>query len=137
MPAPAPDPSVRAVLDDNPSEIGKTLHRLRDLVYDTAEQTEGCGRLVETLKWGQVSFLTQAPKSGSTLRIGPVKDKEAVALYVHCQTDLTEQFKTHYEDRLNIVGKRLIEIPTDQPLPEDALAHCIALTLTYHQRKRR
>ena len=137
MKAPDPEDSVRAALDATAPTARQTLLQLRRLIFETAHETEDCGRLVETLKWGQISYLTQAPKTGSTIRIGPLSDRNAVALYVHCQTNLADQFRVHYESELNIVGKRFIEISTDQPLPEDALGHCIALALTYHKRKGR
>ena len=39
--------------------------RLRQIVLDTASETEGVDALEETLKWGEPSYLT---RDGSTIR---------------------------------------------------------------------
>ena len=42
---------VAAVFDAYPKEIRKKLMFLRQLIFDTASETEGVGELEETLKW--------------------------------------------------------------------------------------
>ena len=37
----------------------KTFHQIRGLIFDVAkDHTDGVGRLEETLKWGEPSYLT-------------------------------------------------------------------------------
>jgi hypothetical protein len=64
------DSTVEAVFDAYPRPVRAKLLALRRLILDTAKRTEGVGRLQETLKWGQPSYLTSetgsAARSGST-----------------------------------------------------------------------
>jgi len=113
------------------------LLRLRALIFATAATTPGVGWLDETLKWGQPSYLTSVSRSGTTIRIAPVKgDPGRVALYVHCQTHLIDQFRELYGDALTFEGNRAILLDVVAPLPVEPLRHCIGLALTYHRDKR-
>jgi len=107
------------------------------LILDTARATEGVGRLDETIKWGQVSYLTSETGSGSTVRIDRVKsDGDQYAVYFHCQTNLVETFRELYPE-LTYGGNRSILLDTSKALPKQALRHCVALALTYHLNKRK
>jgi hypothetical protein len=129
--------AVAAALESHIGPVKSKLKTLRKLILDTARKTEGVGPLEETLKWGQVSFLTRASRSGSTVRID--RDKSAddqVALYFHCQTNLVEIFREFYPE-LRFSGNRAILLDAGAELPEAALRHCVALALTYHLAKRK
>jgi hypothetical protein len=134
---PAPrDPAVAAVLDSHSGPIWTKLQALRKLILDTARTTEGVGAIEESLKWGQVSYLTSESKSGSTVRIDRVKSAEdQVAVYFHCQTNLVETFRELYP-KLTYSGNRAILLDASRKLPEEELRHCVALALTYHRSKR-
>src|SRR6266702_3123193 len=67
------DPAVDAVFNAYPKPIKARLLALRRLIFDTAKTTKGVGALLETLKWGQPSYLTAETKSGSTIRIDEAK----------------------------------------------------------------
>ena len=126
---------MAAILDGYPRPIGTKLQALRKLILDTARTTEGVGALDETLKWGQVSYLTSESGSGSTIRIDRTKSAEnQVAIFFHCQTNLVETFRELYPN-LNFSGNRAILLDADEPLPKAELSHCVALALTYHLRK--
>src|SRR5438445_2223082 len=86
------DPAVEAVFRAYPDGVRKRLLALRRLIFDTAVATIGVGRIEETLKWGQPSYLTVNPRSGSTIRIDQVPPG-GYALYVHCQTNLVATFR--------------------------------------------
>ncbi len=90
--------------------------------------------LTETLKWGQPSYLTEATKSGTTVRIDRVKKGDGYALYVHCQSGLVPKFRDLYGDTFRYEGKRALLFETDARLPMPELRHCIALALTHHLR---
>ncbi|MGI9421171.1 MAG: DUF1801 domain-containing protein [Geminicoccaceae bacterium] len=127
---------IIAAIAAYPPELRDRLLALRLLILDVAASTPGVGPLEETLKWGQSSFLTTASKSGTTIRIDRLsKSDERPALFVPCQTDLIETFKAIYPETFGYHGKRAIVFDVDQPLPEEALRHCIALALTYKARK--
>lgn len=130
-------PDIKAAIGAYPKPVQRALMDLRDLVLDTARQTQGVGALEEALRWGQPSFLTTESGSGSTIRIdGFRNDPSKVAIFFHCQSRLVDQFRALYGDALNFVGNRAIELRVDAPLPEAALKHCVALALTHHLRKR-
>ena len=59
----------------------------------------------------------------------------AVILF-NCRTTLVETFRAHFPDAFAYQGNRAILIPSSVPLPESALAICLAMALTYHQRPR-
>jgi hypothetical protein len=131
------DDRVAEVFKGYPPALRAKLLALRRLIFETARRTEGVGRLDETLKWGQPSYLTPETGSGSTIRIDRVKGSETrYAVYLHCQTDLVERFRALYPETLRFEGNRAIVLDTKAPLPAEALRHCIGLALTYHQRKR-
>jgi len=110
------------------------LQDLRALIFDTAAQDDTIGPLTETLKWGEPAYLTDKTRSGSTLRIGPVKGRaDRVALFVNCQTRLADRFRDQFGGRLDIQGDRAVLVDVDASLDRDAIAECIALTLTYHR----
>ena len=130
------DPRVKAAFDATPAQARKRLLALRALILETAKTTDGVGRIEETLKWGQPSYLTPETGSGTTIRIDGVRgDAGRIALYVHCQTRLIEMFRARYADGLAFEGNRAILLDVDAPLPIEPLRHCIRLALTYHARK--
>ncbi len=90
--------------------------------------------LVETTKWGQRAFLPNKPRIGTTVRID-IADEAHVAMYVHCQTNLVDTFRTLYPE-LKYEKNRAIWFPIDAPLPKDAIAFCAEAALTYHVTKR-
>jgi hypothetical protein len=130
------NPVVAAAFSSYPKRLRMKLLALRRLILDTARTTDGVGVLEETLKWGQVSYLTSESKSGSTIRIDRVKSEpDRVALYFHCQTNLVETFRELYPD-LAYGGNRCILLDATEELPKEALRHCVALALTYHIHRR-
>ena len=60
------DPKVEAIFANYPDSVRDKMQYLRQLVIETAEETESVNHLEETLKWGEPSFVT---KNGSTLRM--------------------------------------------------------------------
>ena len=130
--------SVDAVFSAYPKPIRTKLLSLRRLIFDTAGTTEGVGRLEETLKWGQPSYLTPETKSGSTIRIDQVKSTAGqYAVYFHCQTDLVATFRERYPRAFSYGGNRSILFNAADEIDEAALRHCLALALTYHLNKRK
>ncbi|KWV53936.1 hypothetical protein AS156_07995 [Bradyrhizobium macuxiense] len=126
-----------ALFDAYPAPVKTKLLALRRLIFDTAKATKGVGALEETLKWGQLSYLTAETGSGSTVRIDQVKPTaDQVAVYFHCQTNLVETFRELYPE-LSYRGNRAILLDVADKLPEAALRHCVALALTYHLNKRK
>ena len=129
--------AVDAVFDAYPKPVKARLLALRRLIFDTAKAAKGVGRVEETLKWGQPSYLTPETKSGSTVRIDQVKPVPGqYAVYFHCQTNLVETFRELYPE-LRYGGNRCILLNATDKVPEAELRHCVALALTYHLGKRK
>jgi hypothetical protein len=135
-PASSADEAVDAVFKAYPKPIRTRLLALRRLIFDTARATQGVGRVHETLKWGQPSYLSPGTKSGSTIRIDHVSGKQ-YAVYFHCQTDLVATFRELYPDKWSYGGNRCILLNVEDEIDAPALRHCIALALTYHLARRR
>jgi hypothetical protein len=132
----APKPSGEELFAAYPAPIKAKLLALRRLIFATAKATPGVGALQETLKWGQPSYLTPETGTGSTIRIDQVKPAaDQYAVYFHCQTNLVETFRELYPE-LSYGGNRAILLDANERLPETALRHCVALALTYHQRRK-
>ncbi|MEM7429967.1 MAG: DUF1801 domain-containing protein [Pseudomonadota bacterium] len=132
------DSEVAKVFAAYPPSSRSALLALRALILETAEETAGVGPLDETLKWGQPSYLTAETKAGTTVRIDRVKGSaDQIAVYVHCQSGLIDQFRDRYDGELSFEGKRAIMLSAGEPLPEEPLRHCIALALTHHLRKKK
>jgi hypothetical protein len=126
------NPAVAEKFAGYPPDVRDKLLALRTLVLETAAVTPGVGRIEETLKWGQPSYLTPETGSGTTVRIDAYPGG-AVAMLVNCQTNLVETYKAHYPT-LEFEGVRAVVLRDG--IDEAALRHCVALALTYHQRKR-
>ena len=133
---PAPPQDVAKVLTACPVLAASHVQALRALIYETAAETDKVGPLTETLKWGEPAYLTESPRTGTTIRLGWDAVGQAVSLYVHCQTTLVKEWRDLYETELELIDNRQLRLPTDRALPRAALKHCIAMALTYHSRKR-
>lgn len=129
-------PAVAEAFAAAPPALRPRLLALRDLIFETAAATEGVGPLTETLKWGEPAYLTEASRSGTTLRIG-WKPAQATqyGLYVHCQTNLVDSFRGLFPDEFRFQGNRAILFDQAEDPPREPLALCIAMALTYHRRK--
>lgn len=107
------------------------LLKLRQRVFELAAATDGVGAVEETLKWGQPSYLTHRPKSGTTIRLG-VSKAGAAAIFVHCQTTLIADFEQQFPDDFTYDGTRAVYLDDDSK--DAALSVLITRALTYHKR---
>jgi len=133
---PIENEQVREVFATYPAAVRKRLLVLRDLILATAEATDGVGRIIECLKWGQPAYLTERPKSGSTIRIDAIRGEDRLyGLFVHCQTGLVSMFRDHYDGQLSFDGNRAVILSLDETVPVAPLKHCVAMALTYHLKR--
>ena len=129
--------NIDEVYNGYSGEMGLQLRQLRSMVLDVADQTDGVGEVEECLKWGQPSFVTKRPKSGSTIRIDAMKgETDKVAMYFICSTTLVDDFRQLYPDTFDFRGNRALVFDVNEPFPEEELHHCIAMALTYNLRKK-
>ncbi len=126
---------VRAAYDRFPDPVRARLLAVRSLIFETAAGTPGVGPLTETLKWGEPAYLTEASRSGSTIRLGQSKDApDCYAVFFNCRTRLVEDIRAHFPTEFRFDGNRALLMETAGPLPESALSICLAMALTYHRR---
>jgi hypothetical protein len=129
---------VEAVFRAYPAMLREKLLFLRRSIFEAALATDGVGRLQETLKWGQPSYVTVETGSGSTIRIDRVKSSPTrYAMYFHCQTNLVGTFRELYGLQMTFGGDRCILFEERDEIPVEAVRHCVSLALTYHLRRMR
>ena len=128
---------VKQKYNSYPEHIKPKMLQLRNLIYQTADSTDGAGELEETFKWGEPAYLTSKTKSGTTIRIDwKPKKPEQIGMYVNCKTNLISAFKTLFDGDLQFEGNRAIVFPAEKPIPEEQLKICIKMALRYHLDKR-
>lgn len=116
-----------------PADVRPLLLALRQLILDTARETDDVGELQETLKWGQPSYIA---KGGSTIRIGfNTSMPDHYAMYFHCATKLIDTFKELYPKQFRFEGNRAIVFNKETKPAVEELKHCVTLALTYHKVK--
>ncbi len=127
------DPRVNEVFANYPDFVRDKLQHLRELVIETAEETEGVTVLEETLKWGEPSFVT---KNGSTLRMDwKEKTPNQYAMYFQCTSRLIDTFRLVFDHKFQFEGKRAIVFKLNEKIPELELKECIRASLIYHNVK--
>ena len=125
--------AVAEAFNRYPADINQAMLTLRQLILNTAAETDGVTSLEETLKWGEPSYLT---KGGSTIRIDwKQSSPNEYAMYFNCQSKLIDTFRELYSDVLSFEGNRAIVFKVGSELPVNELKHCISLALTYHKVK--
>ena len=126
-------PEVLEKFQSYPSRIRKKLPYLRQLIIDTARVTEGVGKLEETLRWGEPSYIA---KGGSTIRMDWKKNApDQYVMLFHCQTSLVDTFRELYRDEFRFEGNRAIVFYLDDTIAVGKLRHCVTLALTYKKIK--
>lgn len=127
--------NIKDTFDSFPDEVRPALLAIRELIFNVAANNDDIGALSEKLRWGQVSYLTEQTKSGSTVRIDALS-RHKIAIYFICTSNLAEEFRMHYGDLLTFSKNRAIHLEVDKALPTSTIKHCIELALTYHIRKK-
>ena len=124
---------VKDLLNTYPPDAARKLLQVRQLIVDTAEETTGLTKLLETTKWGEPSYVA---KHGSTIRMDwKAKTPTKYYLFFICSTELVNTFKIIYGDELQFEGNRAIILDLEEAVPVEILKKCISLALTYHKIK--
>ena len=127
------NPEVELVFDNYHETVRNKMLALRNLIIETAKETDQIKNIEETLKWGEPSYLT---KNGSTIRIDwKPKSPDQYAMYFQCTSRLVETFKIIFKNTFDFEGKRAIIFPIGNEIPATELKHCIKAALTYHKVK--
>ncbi len=123
------NPKVNEIFNSYPETIREKLKFLRQLILETASETEDVTQLEETLKWGEPSYVT---KHGSTIRMNQKKSVPGqYAMYFTCTTGLVSTFNVIYRDTFSFEGNRAIVFNVSDEVPVTALKHCISTALRY------
>ncbi len=127
---------IDSLIARNEPDVQRGLAKLRQVILQTAIK-EGVGPIEETLKWGQLSFLTSASKAGTTVRIDrDLTNGGRFALYVHCQTNLVNGWKERFSE-FTFGGNRSVHFSSASETDLAQVKIMIAEALTYHRNKRR
>lgn len=113
-----------------PEDVSQALMDIRELIFETHAQEPRAGELSEVLRWGQLSFLTDKPKTGSMLRLGLAKCGRP-ALFCHCGTTLIADFEDKFGELFDYEVKRALVIKHSLDECRDALQECVLHALTY------
>ena len=120
-----------------PEEMRIKLLHLRELIFKVAKTNSQIGKIEETLKWQEPSYLTSQTKSGSTIRIDWKQScPNQYFMYFNCNTFLIGMFKEIYGDLFKYGGNRSIIFDKDSMVAIKELSHCIKIALTYNLRKK-
>ena len=137
MTAPPLPREVGRAFDVLPAPIGKRLLQVRALIFATTAAHDDVGRLTETLKWGEPAYLTGETGSGSTIRLGRLKDSERAAILFNCRTTLVDNSRERFPDQFEYRQTRALLLDVSGRLPKQPLSVCLTLALTYHLDRRR
>ena len=127
---------VQQATADYPDQAKACFEAIRSMIFEEAERLE-VGPLEETLKWGEPSYLTSKTKSGSTIRMAwKPNDPDNCNIYLNCNTDLVDRFRTDFPSAFKTTGNRCIHVPLGEDISELPLRAALAMALTYHRDRR-
>lgn len=124
-------PEVARAFDAFDPAARTALLRLRELIFDVADDTPEIGLVEEVLRWGQPSYITPNKKAASTLRLGVPKDG-SFAIYAHCQSSVISDFAALFPGQDKIEGNRAVIFDDASQIVPDRHGLLIKSALTYH-----
>jgi hypothetical protein len=126
---------IRPVFDKCSPHPKQALLTIREWIFETAESSDEMGQIEECPKWGETNYVTQSPKSSTTLRLSQRKSNPSeYGFFVHCKTTLIEEFHVVYSD-LNYDNNRGMLFDSREQIQTNTIKQFIYLALTYHRRK--
>ncbi len=131
---PFEDPNVERAFAAFPGPERAGLLAIRNLIFETAAECPEAGEILETLKWGQPSYLTPETKSGSTIRLGLSK-LGGFAIFTHCQSTLMSDFQSLFGEEFTFEGNRAVVFDDSDALQPEKLRLLIRNALTYHLKR--
>lgn len=126
------DSKIKDKLETYPESARSQLLNIRDVIFAVAEE-ESLGEVVESLKWGEPSYLV---KTGSAIRMDwKAKSPTTVSIYFNCQSRLIDTFREVYRDTFTYAGNREMILPIADELPLLELKACLSMAMRYHKIK--
>ncbi len=130
------DKDVAAVFESYPPKYRNQLLELRDLIFKAANEIAEIDEIIETLKWGEPSYLPKKKKVGTTIRIHWLKSKpDQIGIYFNCQTNMITKIKRRYGSMFRYEGKRGLIFLDNEVIPLEEVESCITMALTYYLSK--
>ena len=117
---------------DGTTKSGKRMQDLHALILRLAGEIKGAGEIEQSVKWGQASFATARPKSGTPIRIDSNTDAGTYSLFVPCSTSLISDFRETHPQIFDYHGNREIRLNLNAPMPKAELSLFITAALTYY-----
>ncbi len=131
------EPQVKSKIMTYPLAYRKKIILLRELISQASLKNPEIETMIETLKWGEPSYLPERKNIGTTIRIAWLKSKpNQYGMYFNCQTDLIKKFKLLFGRTLTFEGNRAIIFNLEDKVPKSILKTCINMALTYHLDKK-
>ncbi len=125
---------IAEVVEHYPPQAKKVFKQVRGLVVNAANAISGLDNTTETLKWGEPSYLAEG---GSTVRMKwTEKHPDQFSLFFNCNSILVETFREIYKDEFTYDGNRALSFGLNDPIPEEALEHCLSMAMQYHKLKK-
>lgn len=116
-------------------DVVDKLIQLKSIIYEQASSNDKIGKIEESLKWGQLSYVSQN-RSGTPIRLGIEKKiPDCLGLYVNCSTTVISDIKHIYGDTLRYGGNRALLFSSQDDLPENEIRHVVDMILSYHINK--
>ena len=128
-----PPQAIKTVVEAWPLDAQAHLAEARQVILATAAAMPEVGPITETLKRGEPAWLTEASKSGTTIRAAwAPKRPEVFGIHLNCRTTLVARMRHLYPDAFTYDGTRALLKPLTDPLPTDPLDHVVRMALRYH-----
>ncbi|MBE7637834.1 DUF1801 domain-containing protein [Sneathiella sp. P13V-1] len=129
------DSDISAVFGKMPEFAANNLLKIRDLILQISDEQPSVGKITECLKWGEPSYVTHSPRTGTTVRLAWKEKDQKYGIYVPCQTTLIEDFKVAHETDLTFDKNRGILFKKGESIPMDLISSFLFHALTYHVKK--
>ena len=113
-----------------PTKAKDALMKVRELIYETKRNDSEIGEINEALRWGELSFLTENPDTGSMIRLALSKSGEP-AVFFHCGTTLVETFRAQYTHVFEFEANRALVLKSPFEDTTAELVHCLQQALRY------
>ncbi len=124
--------TIASVFNTYPKDARQSLLHIRSLIYSIADSDTKIGSIIEELKWGEASFATHKPKSGTPVRMAYRPQSNKCAIMVHCSTTVIDDFKQVPHKGIEFEKNRAILFPADASFDEGTLKSFLKSALTYH-----
>ena len=113
-----------------PTSVKDRLLEVRALIFQVQQADSDIGELDETLRWGEVSYLTGQSKSGSMVRLAMTRSGDP-AVFFHCGTTLIERFRGQYGHVFEFDSNRALILTRPVAETKAELLDCLRQAFRY------